>query len=166
MINSIFFICFLFLLIPRETRANALVFVLAFSAYQFIDLADSLLIYISSHITTHDTTFYYALSATIIYVIIKKLSIKNSYMSLVAKLLVALIVVNFFGWLMYDAYMEPLYYDYLSNALLLTIISIFTWSVPSGRNFIKNRYTAMVYSFNSKSDSMQIKQRKEKGLER
>jgi len=159
------FFSFVLLLIPRETRANALVFVFGFTAYQFIGLADSLLIYINSHITSYDTSFYYALSTSIIYVIIKQLSIKNSYISLVAKLLVALMVVNLIGWLMYDSYMEPFYYNLVSNALLLLIICIFTWSLPSGRNFIKNRYSSMVYSFNTKGDTMQTKQRKEKGLQ-
>ena len=166
MLNSIMFFCFILLLIPRETRANALVFVFAFTGYQFIDLADSLLIYINSHLTSYDTSFYYALSTSIIYVIIKQLRIKNIYMSLVAKILVALMVVNLGGWFMYDSYMDPALYNYTSNILLLLIIRIFTWSLPGGRNFIKNRYTAMVYSFDTKSNSMQTEQRKEKGLQK
>lgn len=164
MINSLIFFSFIILLIPKETRANALVFVFGFTAYQFIYLADSLLIYINSHLTDYDTSFYYALSTTIIYVIIKQLSIKNDYISLIAKILVALMVVNMGGWFMYDTYIDPVYYNVLSNTLLLLIICIFTWSLPGGRAFIKNRHTAMVHSLNTKSGSMQIKQRKEKGV--
>ena len=141
-----------------------MVFVFCFSAYQFIFLADILLVYVNSHLTNHDTTFHYALSATIIYGIICKLSIKNNYISLIVKLLIAMIVVNFVGWLMYDMYASPIYYDITSNALLLLIICIFTWSLPGGRYFIKNRYSTVVHSIATKSDSMQIKQREEKGL--
>jgi len=158
------FIWFILLVIPKETRTNALVFVVGFSAYQFIFLADSLLIYLITPIVEYDTTFHYALSATIIYGIINKLSIENNYISLMVKLLIAMMVVNLVGWLMYDSYISPVYYDIVSNTLLLLIICIFTWSLPGGRNFIKNRYSAMVYSFNTKGDPIQTEQRKEKGL--
>ena len=159
------FFCFVLLMIPKETRANALVFVIGFSWFQFIEITDSLLIYINSHLTSYDTSFHHALSVTIIYGIIKQLSIKNSYISLVAKILIALMVVNLIGWLMYDAYMEPVYYDLASNFLLLLIISLFAWSLPNVRDSIKNRCSIMVNSLDTKSDSMQAKQRKEKGIQ-
>ena len=160
------FFCFLLLVIPKQTRANALVFVLGFSAYQFIEIADSYLLYRLSFFTDYDTTFYYVLSATILYVILKKLNIKNKYISYVAKALVTLMIVNLVGWLMYDSYVSPIYYDVVSNILIFTMLAIMTWSLQSGRNFIKNKYSTLVHSFNSKRYPAQIKQREKEGIPR
>jgi len=166
MFTSLLFFCFALLMIPKETRANALVFVFGFSAFQFRDLIDDLLIHLLFIPTDEDVTFIYALSATIIYGILNKLNIKNNYISYVASILELLVFVNLIGWLMYESNLEPFYYDLASNGLILIMLAIMTWSLPSGRNFIKNRYISMVYSFNSKSDSIQAEQRKEKGLQR
>jgi len=156
MFNSILFFCFVLLLIPKETRANALVFVLGFATYQFIELADSFLIYNLSLFTDYDTTFYYVLSASVLYVILIKLDIKNKYISHIATLIIALMITNLFGWLMYDIYIDPIYYNLLSNGLIVTILFLLTWSLPGGRYFIKNRYIAMVRSVDSKGHSICI----------
>ncbi len=166
MFNSVMFFCFVLLLIPRETRANALVFVFGFAAYQFIGIADSFLLYILSFITSEDTTFYHVLSASIIYGILRKLNIKNNYISYVAIILVLLITVNAIGWIMYQSYVDPFYYNLTSNFLILNTLAIMTWSVPGGRDSIKSWHSIMVHRINSKSDPMQIKQRKKEGISR
>jgi len=164
MFNSAMFFCFALLLLSKETRGNALVFVFGFSAYQFIGIADSFLLYILSFVTSEDTTFYHALSATIIYGILRKLNIKNNYISYVAIILVMLITVNAIGWIMYQSYVDPFYYNLASNFLILNALAIMTWSVPGGRNSIKSWHSLMVHRINTKSGSMQIKQREKEGL--
>jgi len=154
------------LVIPKETRGNALVFVVGFSCYQFIELADSFMIYIVSFLTDYETTFYHVLSATILCGILCKLNIKNKYISHISNMLVALMITNLFGWLMYDAYIDPIYYNLLSNGLIVTILIMLTWSLTSGRNTTKNRHIAMVHRFNTKSNSAQSQQREKEGIQR
>ena len=166
MFNAAMFFCFSLLIIPKETRGNALVFVFGFAAYQFIELFDSLILYITSSVIDYETTYYHVLSTIILYVILKKLSIKNDYISYIANILVALMIVNAIGWVMYDSYIDKVYYNSAANMLIFSMLVIMTWSLPSGRNFIKYKYSALFHSFNSKRYSAQIKQRTKEGVQR
>lgn len=102
-LGLIYFYAFIILMIPKQSREAAFVFVMAHSFYQVF-------------VWHLDGNWYYASCAGLNF-IIGMLLYKNY--KLIGSLAFLLIGVNYLGWIMCEHYFEPAFYNYVCSVIIL-----------------------------------------------